>query len=118
MNPFFQGYQYNAMWWRLCGNIAQSNLRVFQKLSEVGARQVRHAAVPMVAFGVYAANSAKPVNSGSTTSSALARARQNAGRIDVGSQRIVAPRPAPSREHVVKADRSKSEPENTQTTAV
>ncbi|WP_116598640.1 hypothetical protein [Primorskyibacter marinus] len=72
------------MWWRFCGNIAETNLRVLQTMTQTGVKRANMAAVPMLAFGVYAARSITPVQDTVAPSpSALSVARQNAHRMGV-----------------------------------
>lgn len=88
MNPLSQGYQFSAMWWRFCGNIAETNLRVLQTMSQTGIKRANMAAVPMLAFGVYAARSITPVQDAAAPSpSALSVARQNAHKMGVEASR-------------------------------
>lgn len=87
MNPVSQGYQFSAMWWRLCGNIAETNLRVLQTMSRTSVKRANMAAVPMVAFGVYAAKSITPEKPTAPSPSALSIARQNAHKMGVEAPR-------------------------------
>jgi hypothetical protein len=91
MNLLTQGYHYHAMWWRLCGDAAQVNLRVLQHLSEAGSKQVSQAAIPLVAFGVYVAKSKRSVQEPAAVPSALDRAKENVSKIDAEASKASAP---------------------------